>query len=165
MGKQTQIEHRLKARLLPLFIPGHRLSRCIPSLPEELSDSGCESGPEPTGTNPADQASQSSQASRDERFREHTLLRTLGAIRKLIRGSLAAEFLVLGLFAGIVAVLGAEITSTMLQTQIFNLKMELHPWLWVTGPVLGALIISLVGLSGTRKLVDAPPLAVLRGLD
>ena len=50
------------------------------------------------------------QASRDQRMAEHALLRTLGAPRALIRGALAAEFALLGAFAGIVATIGAEVT-------------------------------------------------------
>ena len=104
-------------------------------------------------------------ASRDARMGEHALVRTLGGTRKLIAGSLAAEFACLGLFAGFVAVVGAEITVLILQTQVFELGADLHPWLWLTGPVVGALLILTVGMFGTRKLVSAPPMTVLRGLN
>jgi len=104
-------------------------------------------------------------ASRDARMSEHALIRTLGGTRKLIASSLAAEFLALGLFAGIVAVVGAEVTVMILQTQVFELGADVHPWLWVTGPLIGALLILLVGIFGTRKLVSAPPITVLRGLN
>jgi putative ABC transport system permease protein len=104
-------------------------------------------------------------ASRDARMSEHALVRTLGGTRKLIAGSLAAEFAVLGLFAGVVAVVGAEITVMILQTQVFELGADVHPWLWPTGPIIGALLILTVGILGTRKLVSAPPITVLRGLN
>jgi putative ABC transport system permease protein len=104
-------------------------------------------------------------ASRDARMSEHALVRTLGGTRKLIAGSLAVEFACLGLFAGFVAVVGAEITVMILQTQVFELGADLHPWLWVTGPIVGALLILSVGIFGTRKLVSAPPMTVLRGLN
>ncbi|MCB1683096.1 MAG: FtsX-like permease family protein [Pseudomonadales bacterium] len=104
------------------------------------------------------------QASRDGRMMEHALIRTLGGTRRLIAGSLAAEFAALGLFAGVVAVVGAEITVAILQSQVFNLTVKVHPWLWLFGPLCGALIILLVGLAGTRRLVASPPVAVLRGL-
>ncbi len=104
-------------------------------------------------------------ASRDARMSEHALIRTLGGTRRLIAGSLAVEFLALGLFAGLVAVVGAEITVLILQTQVFGLSAALHPWLWLAGPVVGALLIVTVGLLGTRQLVSAPPITVLRGLD
>ena len=93
---------------------------------------------------------------------EHALVRTLGGTRKLIRGSLLAEFGVLGFFAGVVAVVGAEITVGILQVQVFELSFSLHPWLWAVGPVLGSLLILLVGMFGTRSLVSTPPWIVLR---
>ncbi len=105
------------------------------------------------------------QASKDARMAEHALVRTLGGTRRLIGGSLAAEFLVLGAFAGVVAVVGAEITVAVLQSQVFELDMQLHPWVWPVGPVVGALIIVVVGLLGSRQLVNSPPMMVLRGLN
>ena len=104
------------------------------------------------------------QASRDTRMAEHGLIRALGGTRALIGGSLTAEFLVLGCFAGIVAVFGAELVVAMLQSQVFDLQAEAHPWIWLLGPVSGALIITLVGLAGSRSLIDTPPMNVLRGL-
>ena len=104
-------------------------------------------------------------ASRDARMAEHALVRTLGGTRKLIAGSLAAEFAFLGLFAGIVAVVGAEVTVYILQVQVFELRGGVHPWLWLAGPVFGALLILAVGILGTRKLVSSPPMTVLRGLN
>jgi len=104
------------------------------------------------------------QASRDARMSEHALVRTLGGTRRLIGGSLTAEFFVLGLFAGIVAVVGAELTVAMLQTQIFDLAVKAHPWIWPVGPIVGALVITAVGLFGSRSLINSPPMIVLRGL-
>ncbi len=105
------------------------------------------------------------QASRDARMAEHALVRTLGGTRRLIGGSLAAEFMVLGAFAGVVAVVGAEITVAVLQSQVFELSMQLHPWVWPVGPLVGAFIIVIVGLLGSRALVNSPPMLVLRGLN
>jgi putative ABC transport system permease protein len=105
------------------------------------------------------------QASRDSRMSEHGLIRALGGSRKLIGGSLAAEFLLLGTFSGIVAVFGAELTVGILQSQVFDLTMILHPWIWWIGPLAGALVITIVGLLGSRSLVDTPPMMVLRGLN
>jgi putative ABC transport system permease protein len=73
--------------------------------------------------------------------------------------------LILGAFAGVVAVLGAEVTVAALQTQVFELSANLHPWIWLLGPSCGALIITVVGLLGSRSLLDSPPMNVLRGLN
>lgn len=103
-------------------------------------------------------------ASGDARMKEHALVRTLGGTSRLVGGSLALEFLVLGAFAGVVAVVGAEITVAVLQGQVFDLAVRPHPWIWPVGPVLGAVIILVVGWLGSRGLVRAPPTEVLRGL-
>ena len=105
------------------------------------------------------------QASRDTRMAEHALVRTLGGTRKLVGGSLAAEFVTLGAFAGIVAVFGAEVTVAALQSEVFELDMQAHPWIWPVGPVAGAFIIAVVGLLGSRSLINSPPMMVLRGLN
>jgi putative ABC transport system permease protein len=104
------------------------------------------------------------QASRDARLQEHALIRTLGGSRRLIAGALAAEFAMLGLFAGVVAVIGAEASAAILQRQVFSLPFQLHPWLWATGPLAGAALVLVVGLSGTRRLIGSPPMLILRGL-
>ena len=104
------------------------------------------------------------QASHETRMREHALVRALGGTRNLIAGALAAEFAVLGAFAGIVAVLGAEVTVYALQTRVFELGYEMHPWLWLAGPAVGMALITTLGYLGTRKLIRSPPALVLREL-
>ncbi len=104
------------------------------------------------------------QASHETRMREHALVRALGGTRNLIAGALAGEFAVLGAFAGIVAVLGAEITVFALQTRVFELDYEIHPWLWLAGPLAGMALVATLGYLGTRKLIRSPPVLVLREL-
>lgn len=101
----------------------------------------------------------------DARMAEHALVRTLGGTRDLIAGSLAAEFVALGTFSGLVAVVGAELTVALLQWQVFELPAAMHPWLWLLGPLCGAVLIFAVGMTGARRLVASPPLMVLRGTD
>ena len=59
---------------------------------------------------------------------------------------------------------GAEVTVSVLQTQVFELPNRLHPELWILAPLVGAALIATVGLLGTRRLVSSPPMMVLRGL-
>ena len=101
----------------------------------------------------------------DARMAEHALVRTLGGTRNLIAGSLAVEFIALGAFSGLVAVVGAELTVALLQWQVFELPVAAHPWLWLLGPLVGAVLILAVGMTGARRLVSSPPLMVLRGTD
>ncbi|MDC0237008.1 FtsX-like permease family protein [Gammaproteobacteria bacterium] len=104
------------------------------------------------------------QASRDQRMKEHALIRTLGGSRRLIAGSLASEFSILGLFAGVVAVVGAEITVYALESQVFEMAYQARPWFWLVGPLLGTLIVVTVGYLGTRSLISTPPATILRDL-
>lgn len=104
------------------------------------------------------------QASMDERMKQHAILRTLGAGRRLVLGSLAIEFCALGLFAGVMATLGAEITVFALETQVFELDYGINPQLWALGPVVGIILIGTVGMLATRRVIDTPPASVLREL-
>ncbi|HKI73108.1 MAG TPA: FtsX-like permease family protein, partial [Pseudomonadales bacterium] len=104
------------------------------------------------------------QASMDERFRQQAILRTLGASRRLVLGSLLIEFCVLGCFAGVLATLGAEVTVYALEHEIFELPWHWNPELWLIGPVVGTVLIGFIGTMATRKVVSTPPIAVLREL-
>lgn len=104
------------------------------------------------------------QASMDERFKQHAILRTLGASRKLIMGSLVIEFAALGFFAGVLATLGAEVTVYGLETEIFELEYQVNPQLWLLGPVIGTIVIGAVGTIATRRIVNTPPTTILREL-
>ena len=103
-------------------------------------------------------------ASLDERFRESAILRTLGAGRKLILGSLVIEFLLLGVIAGILAAFSAEVSIYMLQVNLLNMDFMPHWWLWILGPVAGGSIVSLAGYFSCRQVVETPPIQVLRNL-
>ncbi|MCY4266161.1 MAG: ABC transporter permease [Gammaproteobacteria bacterium] len=101
-------------------------------------------------------------ATLDERFHENAILRTLGAGQKLILSSLIIEFACIGLIAGIIATIGAEVSLFYLQQEIFELDYSFHYWVWPLGPVLGMLLIGGLGLISTRGVVRISPLAVLR---
>lgn len=101
-------------------------------------------------------------ATLDERFRENAILRTLGAGRKLILSSLFIEFATIGLVAGVIATVGAEASLYYLQTRVFQQDFALHYWVWLAGPVLGMLVIAVLGVVATRKVVNTSPLTVLR---
>ncbi len=102
------------------------------------------------------------QSSMDQRVREAALLRALGAGRSRILGALLAEFAVLGAFAGLLAAVGAELSVGLLQTQVFQIEGRLHPVVWALGPVLGMLLIGLIGTWSCRRVVSTPPVVVLR---
>lgn len=104
------------------------------------------------------------QASVDARVHESAILRALGAPRRLILGGLLIEFATLGLFAGVLATLAAELSVFILQTLVMDMVYTPTPWLWPIGVFSGALVIGSLGVFSCRRVVSTPPVRVLREL-
>jgi putative ABC transport system permease protein len=104
------------------------------------------------------------QSGMTERFRESSILRTLGAPARLVLGSISIEFLLLGLIAGVLAAAGAEATTWVLQERVFRIDWRPHPWLWLLGPLISGILITAIGTLASRKAVTTPPVEVLRSL-
>jgi len=102
------------------------------------------------------------QASLDQRMREAALLRSLGARRALVLGSLAIEFATLGALAGFMAAAGSAVVTGALQVQAFDMDYVFHGWPWAVGPLLGILIVGVTGLLACAKVVRVPPLKMLQ---
>jgi len=100
------------------------------------------------------------QASLDERLYEGALLRSLGASRAQLRSGHLAEFMALGLMAGLVAAMGTEVLSWLLYSRLLQLDYGFNWPLWLLLPVIGALIVGAAGYWGTRVVVRHSPLAV-----
>ncbi len=98
----------------------------------------------------------------DSRRQEAGLLRALGSRRQLIVGSVWAEFSVLGLLAGTIAVMGAEILLLSLQRWVLETPIQPHYLFWILGPLLGALFVGTLGAVSCRSVVTTPPAVVLR---
>jgi putative ABC transport system permease protein len=102
--------------------------------------------------------------SHDERRYEGALLRALGATRPQVRGALLAEFIVLGVLAGVLAASGTELIAYLLYTRVFDLAYHFKWPVWIAAPLLGGALIGVAGLLGTRRVLQQSPLQVLRGL-
>nr|WP_314489629.1 ABC transporter permease [uncultured Pseudomonas sp.] len=101
------------------------------------------------------------QATLDERIRQGALLRALGASRSLLVRTRRIEFGLLGAASGVLAALGCELVTWVLYRYAFALTWSPHPWLLVL-PVVGAMLVGGAGMLGTRRALNASPLAVLR---
>ncbi|PKH04348.1 ABC transporter permease [Psychromonas sp. MB-3u-54] len=77
----------------------------------------------------------------NQRQREITLYRTLGASRKRISQTLWSEYGVMAIAAGFVAVAGAELIVFSLLKWGFKLDPSLHPLMWFTLPFLALLVV------------------------
>ncbi|OGT83505.1 MAG: hypothetical protein A3H91_11840 [Gammaproteobacteria bacterium RIFCSPLOWO2_02_FULL_61_13] len=102
------------------------------------------------------------QNTHDERRLEAAVLRSLGAGRGAILKSLAAEFLALGLIAGLLAALGATTISWLLARFVFDLPFALNGLLWLLGPLSCTLVVLGTGIAGTRHVLHVPPMVALR---
>jgi putative ABC transport system permease protein len=80
-------------------------------------------------------------ASLDARQQEAVLLRTLGAQRAYLAKGLWSEFIALGVLAGLLASICAEIAMALIADRLFDLPARLHPWLWLALPTAGALLV------------------------
>ena len=100
--------------------------------------------------------------SRELRLREYGLLRTLGGSSRLVRGSLLLEFAGLGLFAGLAAALATEATLFGLQEFFFEMPFQWHPTLFIYAPLVGLLLVSLLGVLGTKRMMQVTPVTILR---
>ncbi len=104
------------------------------------------------------------QASVDGRMHESAILRALGARRSLILGGLLIEFATLGMFAGLLATVAAEVSVYFLQTMAMDMTYAPSPWIWPVGVLSGTVIIGALGVYSCRKVVSTPPVTVLREL-
>jgi putative ABC transport system permease protein len=104
------------------------------------------------------------QASVDERLHESSILRALGARKQLILGGLLIEFAALGLFAGLLATIAAELSVAILQVTAMDMHYSPSPWLWPLGIGSGMVLIAGLGVFSCRRVVSHPPVAVLREL-
>lgn len=102
------------------------------------------------------------QATRDERRYESAMLRTLGASRRVVLQSVAAEFTVLGLLAGVLGAAAASAVGYHLATRAFNLNYHFDFNVWWIGLLGGTLLVGLTGIAVTRSVVDVPPALSLR---
>ena len=98
----------------------------------------------------------------DQKLHEGALLRTLGAKKSLILGSLVVEFAVVGLIAGLLAAAGAELTAWALQTFLFKMTFVAQPWLWVITPTISIVLIGCIGTAFCYRVISTPPVIVLR---
>lgn len=100
----------------------------------------------------------------DNRIYEGTLMRTLGANRTLLTRAHQVEFALLGLLAGLLAVIMAEAIIFCLYHYVLHLNYQIN-WLnWLLVPIVSTLCVSMAGSWGVRQVVNQSPMHVLRRL-
>lgn len=101
------------------------------------------------------------QATLDERLHQGALLRTLGAGRSLLRRASWMEFLLLGLLAGLLAVIAAELATWALYRFALNLDWAPHLLFWLATPAGAAVLIGCAGVWGTRAVLQQSPMRLI----
>ena len=101
-------------------------------------------------------------ATEDERRREAAVMRVYGASRAQVTGTQRAEFLAMGLVAGLLATLGAAAIGQLLARRVFELDLPPSAALWLAGPLAGLVLLSLNAWLSSRKVLRASPALTLR---
>lgn len=102
------------------------------------------------------------QTTHDERTYESALLSTIGAGRRQILAGLAAEFICIGMIAGILAAFSATLVEVVLAKYVFNLDIVINYLVWLIAPFVCTAVILVAGLAGTWRVLSTPPIIALR---
>ncbi len=78
-----------------------------------------------------------------ERQKEIVLYRTLGSSKKQITQTLFAEYGLMALVSGFIAVIGGEIAIAAVFKWGLELPTQIHPELWLTIPLLALCLVYL----------------------
>ena len=100
----------------------------------------------------------------DERKREVALMRSFGSSKRKLKNLMSLEVGFIGLFAGVVACLFAEVISAIASYKM-DLLIQPHWEIWLILPVLMTLLCALVGRYRLSYLSDIPPLQSLREMN
>jgi putative ABC transport system permease protein len=102
------------------------------------------------------------ESTRGERVRETGLLRALGASSRVIARGLLTEYAVLGLLAGTVSALAAQVVTWVLAIKVFNIPYGPRPLIWLAGALAGCAIVTLLGWLSLHRVLRTPPTVVLQ---
>lgn len=100
----------------------------------------------------------------DERKREVAILRSFGSSKSQLKNMLSMEIGLIGLMAGIVACIFAEVISAIASYRM-DLVIQPHWEIWLILPIAMMLLCALMGRYRLGYLTDLPPLKSLRELN
>jgi putative ABC transport system permease protein len=99
---------------------------------------------------------------RYRRIREVVVLKTLGATRPRIAAIFSIEFAVLGLVAGLVGLLFANLLARELLLHALHFAYQFQPWMSVAEWLIVAALAVAAGWSASFRVLGQKPLEVLR---
>ena len=101
-------------------------------------------------------------ATQDERIQEAAVMRALGATRAQVIAAQRAEFAALGAIAGVLAAAAAAAIGFLIADQVFHFPYRLNHWIWLAGPALGLVCVTINAIAGARAALARPPIVALR---
>jgi len=103
-------------------------------------------------------------ATHDERVFDAAVLRTVGATGRQMLAAQAAEFVVIGALAGLLASIGASVLGYAIATRIIGVPYVIDPWVWAVGLLGGIAGVTAAGVLGTRRILRTPPMEIFRSV-
>lgn len=99
---------------------------------------------------------------KSQRIYENAILKTLGAKRATLAAILFAEYGLLGILAGIIGASFAAILSFAVSKYLFKIDWEFDFVLLISGVIITAILVMLVGAVASFDVLFRKPLATLR---
>ena len=91
------------------------------------------------------------------RKHQAAVLRTLGASNTLIKSSALIEFAMLGLISGTLAAGMAYAGIYFIETKVFETTANFYPEIWIMGPLIGFVVVSLLCFYLINGIVKQSP--------
>ena len=101
-------------------------------------------------------------STRDQRREETAILHAIGANRRTIFLSAAAEFFILGLLAALTAIIFAVVLSSIIFSQFLELAYSPNSFILITALLIGVTLIFSAGIISIRKTIYTSPMVALR---
>lgn len=99
---------------------------------------------------------------KSQRVYENAIMKTLGARRRTLAAILVAEYGILGLLAGTIGAFFATLLSFAVSRFLLELEWEFEPTLMLSGIVITAVAVLIVGLFSSFDVLFRKPLGTLR---
>lgn len=99
---------------------------------------------------------------KSQRIYENAILKTLGAKRRVLAVILVSEYGLLGLLSGLVATAFAITLSYVVCRFLMQIEWQFDPLLAVSGVIVTALLVMIVGTAASFDVLFRKPLATLR---
>ena len=99
---------------------------------------------------------------KSQRIYESAIMKTLGATRKTLVGTLFAEYVLLGALAGLIGAVFATVLSWVVSKYLMNIDWTFQPGIALSGIAVTIFVVTAVGVAGSFDVLFRKPLATLR---